>query len=181
MRLPPTLALLPIWLATGIAQPPPPAGSHQLDLVADKTIRDGCVLHGVGHARAKLGAIVTQADEAVSRCDTGELELRGHVQATLPERPDKMVFRYGAGTLVTDESVILNADRLSIRNSLLRASGNIVVRVVDAARQGVVRLLADEMYMYLTTADASLLGNVRTTGTLTRRPSPLRFPPEIIK
>ena len=176
-----TLSLLPLWVAAGVAQTPSPTDFDDLALTADKLIRNEGVLRGVGHVKAKLGPLVIQADEATSNSETGELQLRGHVQATLPARADHSVFRYDSGTLVTDKPIALYADRLSVKNGLLQASKNIKVRPVDAESPDVPQLQADEMFMYLRIADATLRGNVRTNGMPSRRRSLGLFPPDIIK
>jgi hypothetical protein len=181
LRLPSTFLLLPIWLAAGIAQTLSPADFDHLDLAADKLIRNDSVIHGLGHARAKLGGLVLQGDEITAHSDTGQVELRGHVQATLPARsPDHSVFRYGSGTLVTDKPVTVQADRLSVKYELLQAWGNITVRPVDTKPVDVPKLQADEMFMYLRIGDAELRGNVRPKIAPRPRSFPV-LPPDIIK
>jgi hypothetical protein len=167
------------------ACPPGFAQAERTDLVADKLIRDAALVRGVGHARAKTGGLVLQADEAALHKETGELELRGHVHVTLPAREDHTVIRYGSGVLLTDQIVGLTADRLTLKNGLLAAYGNIVVVPVDPELPQ-VQLRGDELFLYLKIADATLRGNVRANNL----PKPLRylpfpfmpvFPPDIIK
>ena len=161
------------------------AAADHTDLTADKLVRSGTVLQGSGHARATLGNLTIAADDANLHSDTGELEMRGHVHATLPAREDHTLFRYGSGTLLTLETVGVTADRLTIKDGLLRAWGNIAVVPVDPELPG-VQLHGDEMFMYLRIADATLRGNVRTvripesspSNRFARRPV---FPPDIIK
>ena len=182
MRLLSIASLLPVFLAPAIGQMPPPADSGRVDLAADRLIRNGDLLRGVGHARARIGALAFQADEATWHSGTGELELRGHVQVTLPARADKSLFRYGSGAvvtdkpgaIVTDKPVGLSADRMTVKDGLLQASGNIVGRPEDA------QLQSDEMYMDLKTADATLSGNVRATGFATWSRSRPEIPPELL-
>ena len=177
-----TLSLLPLWAAAaGLAQTPSYTDFDDLHLTADKLIRNESVLRAAGHVKVKLGPLVIQADEATANSETGRLELRGHVQATLPARADHSVFRYDSGTLVTDKPVTVYADRLSVKDGLLQASGKIVVQPVDADSPDRAQLQADEMFMYLRIADATLGGNVRTSGMPLRRRSLGLFPADIVK
>ena len=173
----PALALL----APAIAQTQPQAKS---DLTADKLVHEGNLLRGVAHARATIAGVTVAADEATFHTDTGELELRGHAHALLPARSDHTLFRYGTGSLVTDQPVAVTADRITIKNELLQASGNVAVVPADPEMRG-ARLHGDELYMYLHIADGTLKGNVRTvkipdntTDRFAKRPI---FPPDIVK
>lgn len=176
MRLLLTLSLLPISLVPAVGQ------TDHIDLAADKLTQEAAVLRGLGHARAKIGELVLHADEAILRSETGELELRGHVHATLPAREDHSVFRYGTAVLLTDQPVGLTADRLTIKNGLLQASGNIVLVPVDPELPK-VQLQGDEMSMNLKIADATVRGNPRALNLPEPITVPRRFvfPPEIIK
>jgi hypothetical protein len=140
-----------------------------------------------GRAQARVGCVVLHADEATLNRDTGELAMRGHVHVTLPAREDHSVVRYGTGVLLTDQPIGLAADRLTVKNGLLQASGNIVVVPTDPELPK-VQLRGDEMYMYLRIADATLRGNIRPIGITApiSLPRPLIgprtiFPPDIIK
>lgn len=181
LRLLSRLWLLPVGLTIGIAQTPSPGNPDHVDLAADKLVRTDGVLHGLGHVRAKLGAISFQADEAAARPETGEMELRGRVQATLPAREDRSLFRYGSGNLITDKPVVVHADRMSVKDGLLKASGNIVVRPVDDDSPDVGQVRADEMSMNLRMADGTLRGNIEPNYFLTRQPSLRVLPPDIVK
>ena len=89
--------------------------------------------------------------------------------------------RYGNGVLLTTQPIGLTADQVSVKNGLLEASGNLVLVPVDPDLSN-SQLRGDEMYMYLKIADATLRGNVRTSGILNRRGrGGGDFPPEIIK
>ena len=187
MRLLLTLCLLPVVSLAAMGQTPPSAVTAHADLVADKLTRTDNVLRGQGHARAKIGDLAIQADEAAWHSDTGELELHGHVQVTLPARSDHRLFRYGKASLVTDKPVELHADRLTVANDLLVASGNLVIRLVDTEVTEPPQLQGDEMRMSLKIADATVRGNIRTTNIAMPGPEiigwriPRSFPPEIIK
>jgi hypothetical protein len=162
----------PLFLVTVLLLPAF-AQSDRVDLVSDKP----------GRAEAKVLGLVLHADEATVNRDTGELVMRGHVHATLPAREDHTVVRYGAAVLLTDQPIGLTADRLTVKNALLQASGNIVVVPADP-ELAKVQLRGDELFMYLKIADATLKGNVRQSGFST--PATLRtfehiFPPDIIK
>jgi lipopolysaccharide assembly outer membrane protein LptD (OstA) len=173
------------FLAPALGQTQLPGNSDRVDLTADKVARNATLLHGAGHARATIGDITVAADDATLHSETGELELRGHVHATLPARADHSLFRYGTGNLLTDQPVGLTADRMTIKNGLLQASGNIVVVPVDPELPG-VRLHGDEMFMYLRSGDATLRGNVQPIHIPERQSvrfggRGVVFPPEIIK
>jgi len=165
-----SISLLPIFLVPAFCQ------TDRVDLVSAKP----------GRAEAKVAGLVLRADEATLNSETGELKMSGHVHVTLPAREDHTVVRYGTGVLLTDQPIGLTADRVSVKNGLLEASGNIVVVPVDP-EQPKVQLHADEIYMYLKIADATLRGNVRPSGLPTSQPAVIRgfyahpFPPDIIK
>jgi len=167
--------LRPLFLVT-ILLLPVFAQSDRVELLSDKP----------GRAEAKVLGLVLHADEATFNRETGELAMRGHVHVSLPAREDHTVVRYGTGVLLTDQPIGLTADRVSVKNGLLEASGNIVVVPVDP-EQPKVQLRADEIYMYLKIADATLRGNVRPSGLPTSQPAVIRgfyahpFPPDIIK
>jgi len=162
------LSLLPILLVPAVCQ------TDRVDLVTDKP----------GRAEAKVAGAVLRADEATLNHETGELKMSGHVHVTLPAREDHSVVRYGTGVLLTDQPIGVTADRVSVKNGLLEASGNIVVVPVDPELPK-VQLRGDEMSMDLKIADATLRGNVRASGI----PEPVgirsfanyHFPPDIIK
>ena len=171
VTVPRPLFLLSILLFPAFGQ------TDRVDLVSDKP----------GHAEAKVFGLVLHADEASLNHDTGELAMRGHVHVTLPAREDHTVVRYGTGVLLTNQPIGLTADRLTVKNGLLQASGNIVVVPVDPELPK-VQLRGDEIYMLLRIADATVRGNVRPVNlpvqdTIRRLPFAPRvfFPPEIIK
>jgi len=162
-----TLFLVTILLLAAFAQ------SDRVELVSDKP----------GRAEAKVFGLVLHADEATLNRDTGELVMRGHVHATLPAREDHTVVRYGTAVLLTDQPLGLTADRLTVKNALLQASGNIVVVPADPDMSR-VQLHGDELFMYLKIADATLKGDIRPSGFPPRPKLPLYehiFPPDIIK
>jgi hypothetical protein len=167
VKLPRPLFLLPMLAAAAFGQ------TDRVDLVSKP-----------GHAEAKVFGLVLRADDASLNRDTGELSMRGHVHVTLPAREDHTVVRYGAAVLLTDQSIGLTADRLTVKNGLLQASGNIVVVPVDPELPK-VQLRGDEIYMYLKIGDATLRGNVHPAGLAEpfeiRRVNQRVFPPEIIK
>jgi lipopolysaccharide assembly outer membrane protein LptD (OstA) len=146
-------------------------------MTAGKLSREGALVKGSGHVRAKLGPLTLEADEGVLHSDTGEVELRGHVGVTLPARSDRNIFRYGSDIVFSDQPVLLSADRLNVKDALLRGSGHIQVKTTKDL------LAADEIEMYLSNGDARVRGNVRVNRT---PPNPSGvgggdFPPDIIK
>jgi hypothetical protein len=180
MKLLRVLGLLAAFLAPSFGQ------TDRVDLTADKLVHDAALVRGLGHARARVGDLVLQADEATLRNQTGELELRGHVHIVLPAREDHTLFRYGSGNLLTDQPAGLTADQATVKNGLLEASGNIVV-VPIVPELPKVQLRCDEFFMKLKTADATLRGNVRPSGFPEERSYPPNrarspvMPPEVIK
>jgi hypothetical protein len=138
-----------------------------------------------GRTEARVGCLLFHADQATLNSETGELALRGRVHVTLPAREDHTVVRYGAGVMVTGDPIGLTADRITVKNGLLQASGNIVLLPTDTDLAK-VQLRGDEFYIYLRIGDATLKGNVRPSGfpvidtrfDRSRRPF---FPPDIIK
>jgi len=165
------LFLLPILLIPAFAQ------TDRVDLVSGKP----------GRAEAKVSGVVLHADEASLNRETGELAMRGHVYVTLPAREDHTVVRYGANVLLTDQPIGLTADRVTVKNGVLEGSGNIVL-VPNDPELPKVQLRGDELAMQLKIADATLRGNVRSSGipdpvdTRSLFPAPRwRFPPDIIK
>ena len=105
--------------------------------------------------------------------------MHGHVHVTLPAREDHTVVRYGKGVLLTKQSVGLTADQVTVKNGLLEASGNLMLVPVDPDE--VEQLRSDEMYMYLNIGDATLRGNIRTSGVADGHRGSVEFPPEVIK
>lgn len=167
MKLLRSLSLLPILLAPAFSQ------ADRVQLLSDKP----------GRAEAKVGGIVLRADEATLNRETGELRMRGHVHVTLPAREDHSVVRYDKRVLLTDQPIGLSADRVTVKNGLLEASGNIVVVPVNP-ELAKAQLRGDEMSMFLKIGDATLRGNIRTFNIpepSSSRPSGRDFPPEIIK
>lgn len=167
MRLPRHLFLVTILLLPAFAQ------SDRVELLSDKP----------GRAEAKVLGVVLHADEATLNRETGELAMRGHVHVMLPAREDHSVVRYGTGVVLTDQPIGLTADRLTVKNALLQASGNVVVVPADPELPK-VQLRGDELFMYLKIADATLKGNVRPSGfpaPATFRTYEHIFPPDIIK
>jgi lipopolysaccharide assembly outer membrane protein LptD (OstA) len=164
-----SLSLLPIFLVPALCQ------TARVELSGQP-----------GRAEVKVAGVVLHADEATLNHETGELILRGHVHVTLPAREDHTVVRYGAGVLLTDQPIGLTADRVTVKNGLLEASGNIVVVPADPELPK-VQLRGDELAMHLQIADATLRGNVRPSGIPEvdsfPRPFPQRymFPPDIVK
>jgi hypothetical protein len=152
----------------------------RVDLTADKLVHDAALTRGVGHARAKIGDLVLNADEATLHRETNELEMRGHVHVTLPAREDHTVVRYGTAVLLTDQPIGLTADQANVKDGSLEASGNIVVVPVDPDLPK-VELRGDGLSMDLKIADATLRGNIRASNIREPRTLRYRFPPEIIK
>jgi hypothetical protein len=183
LKLLSVISLLPVLLTPAIAQTAPQPGSGRVELSADKLVRDGVLLKGLGHARAEIGSLIFQADEATLRSDSGELELRGHVRVALPARADHTVFRFRSdapvtdtrGAVVTDQAVDVSADRMTVNNGILNASGSIVLRGPEA------RLQSDEMAMQLRTGDATLSGHILASGNATLQGRVPEMPVEIVK
>jgi len=149
------------------------AQSDRVELLSDKP----------GRAEAKVLGVVLHADEATLNRETGELAMRGHVHVMLPAREDHSVVRYGTGVIVTDQPIGLTADRLTVKNAVLQASGNVVVVPADPELPK-VQLRGDELFMYLKIGDATIKGNVRPSGfpaPVTFRTFEQIFPPDIIK
>jgi lipopolysaccharide export system protein LptA len=161
--------LISLFALTALAQ------TEQIEMTGGKLVREGSTLRGSQHVQAKAGPYVLQADEGIFNRDTGELDLRGHVRATLPARADHNLFRYDSHTLVTDQPVTISADQVHLKNSTLQASGHIGIRTVGA------QLTADRMVMYLTSAEARLEGNIQSTVQGTGKRGHPDFPAEIIK
>jgi hypothetical protein len=133
-----------------------------------------------GRAEAKVSGLVLQADEAALNRETGELKMRGHVHVALPAREDHTVVRYGKGVLLTRQSLGLTADQVTVKDGLLQAWGNLVLAALDRELNK-VQLRGDQMYMFLKIADATLQGNVRSSGISEGHRGSVEFPPEIIK
>jgi lipopolysaccharide assembly outer membrane protein LptD (OstA) len=142
-------------------------------MTAAKVTRDGSVLRGTGSVKAKVGNIMFQAETGVLNRETGELALSGHVHLVLPPRPDHNLFRYDATALVTVQAVDVFADQVKVKNGNLKGSGHI--RILADKTQ----LMANEIEMFLSTADARLTGNIQAVGLRTQPRTPI-FPPEII-
>ena len=181
MRLLLTVSLLPLLAAAGFAQASSSSASVHCDLTAGKLSRDGKLVRAGGHVKAKAEALDLAADQATCNTETGEVELLGHVQAVLPARADHSVFRYGSATFVTDKSVSIAADRLVVKTGLLQGWGHLVIRGLDPVSQE-VELRGDKMYMFLRTADATVSGNIKVSGSY-KGPAARRlvFPPDVVK
>lgn len=170
------LLLIPVFAVAAMAQVQtiPFTGTEQPEMTAGKLVHQGPLLRGTVGVEVKLGPLVLHAGEGTLNSETGELDLSGGVHVTLPARSDHSLFRYGTDALVTDKPVDLSADRLHLKNGLLRGAGHIEVRTADARLQG------SEIEMYLRTADARLSGNVDAARPQRRRGFP-EFPADIIK
>jgi lipopolysaccharide assembly outer membrane protein LptD (OstA) len=173
------------WLAAmfscaAAAQPGPFAGAA-IDFHADRVKRNGNMVTGSGHVRASIGPLLVESDQGTLNRETGALEARGHVRTTLPARSDRNLIRCGPRAIVTEEAVALSAERITVKDGLLRARGKVEV----TTSEGVLR--ADEIDVYLNLGDAEARGNVRLNGTPTELPRPRGllerqvFPPEIIR
>jgi len=163
------LLLLAILLAPAFAQ------TESVYLVSDKP----------GRAEARVGGAVLHADEATLNQETGELQMRGHVHVILPAREDHTVVRYSGRVMLTDQPIGLTADRLSVKNGVLGASGSIVIVPADE-KLPKVQLRGDDLTMDLKIADATVRGNVRTVGLdepagSQKPPARFIFPPDIIR
>ena len=177
-----SLLMLPFAATLAIGQTAP-ADATRANLSADRLTRNGALVQGRGHVRARAGGLVFQADEATLRSDTGELELRENVLVTLPARADKSVFRFGSGisesrkphAIVTGDPVALSASQMVLKDGVLHATGNIVVRAADPEVHG------DEMSMALRTADATVTGRILTAGRAGHEGNVPEMPPEIVK
>ena len=152
MKLLASLFLLPILLIPVFGQ------TDRVELVNDKP----------GRAEAKVAGVVLHADDATLDHETGELHMHGHVHATLPAREDHTVIRYGAGVLLTDQPIGLTADRVTVRNGLVVASGNIVVVPVDPELPK-VQLRGDELSMQLKVATLPCEEGFAPAALLSRR------------
>jgi hypothetical protein len=159
-----SLSLLPILLVPAFCQ------TDSVNLISDKP----------GRAEAKVSGLILRADDANLNRETGELKMLGHVHVILPARADHTVVRYGAGVLLTDKPIGLSADRVTVKDGLLEASGNLVLVPVDPDLPN-AQLRSDEMYMYLKIADATLRGNIHPSGVVNRHGYRGDLPPFIIK
>ncbi len=112
-----------------------------------------------GHIQAKTGAVVLDADGGKLDAATGKLDLEGHARVTLPARNDRNLVRYAGRAVVTDDAVLITADRVTVKDGLLRGRGHVVVRTNDARLQG------DEIQVFLRLGDGELRGNIRVNGT----------------
>jgi len=150
---------------------------------AVRITRDAKALHGRGQVRVAIGPLVIESDEATLDTETDSIVTRGHARATLPARSDRHLFRCGARAVVTEEPVLLMADRIDVKDGLLRARGHVEVKTAS----DVVR--ADEMDLFLNLGDGEARGNVRLNGERLDSEVPRKsfgrerrpFPPEIIR
>jgi adhesin HecA-like repeat protein len=174
------LLLFPALPAPGQVSPQPAA--DRLGFTAAKLVQEGSILHGRGRVRATSGKLVLYGDEGTFNRETGEIELRGRATTTLPARADRNLIRYATRAVVTEQAVVISADRLRVKNGLLRGWGQVDIRTARG------RLHADEIDVYVNLGDGQLRGNIRFNGAPARTTYPLpvqslrdRFPPEIIK
>ncbi len=162
------------WLclvASLVAQTSPPA-DLSVKMTAGKR----------GRVHAKAGPVLLEADKGTLDPDSDSLELRGRAQVTLPARSDRNLIRYGGRAVVTEDALVIAADRISLKNGLLHGQGHVTVRTATA------RLQADEIQVYLRLGDGELRGHIRVNGTpvewLDQSPRRLptrSMPPEIIR
>ena len=150
-----------------------PTAEEPVQMTAVKITRDGSVLRGTGSVKAKVGNIIFEAETGVLNRETGELALSGHVHLVLPPRSDHNLFRYDATALVTASAVDVFADQVKVKNGDLKGSGHI--RIMADKTQ----LMANEIEMFLSTADARLTGNIQAVGVRVQ-PRTVIFPPEVI-
>ncbi len=143
-----------------------------IEMTAKDLKKDGSVLRGRGAVEAKADQCMMRADEGTLNRETGEIDLRGHVHVVLPPRTDHTVFRYDSHALVTGKAVDVFADHIHVKNMLLQGSGHVQVRAAEGDLQ------ADEIVMYMNTADAQLHGTVPAQGLHRGLKD---FPPEVIK
>jgi lipopolysaccharide assembly outer membrane protein LptD (OstA) len=112
-----------------------------------------------GRVQAKAGSVLLDADEGKLDSATGSLEIRGHARVTLPARGDRNLIRYAGRAVVTEDALVIAADRFSLKDGLLRGRGRVTVRTAQA------RLQSDEVEIYLRLGDGELRGNIRVNGT----------------
>lgn len=161
------MKLLPLLLLIA----PAFAQTDRVELVSDKP----------GRAEAKVSGILLHADQATLNRQTNELQMRGHVHVLLPARADHTAVRYDARVIVTAQPIGLTADRVTVKNGLLEAAGNVVMLPMDEDLSK-MQLHGDELSMLLKIGDATLRGNVKLTGFLpNQHGSGADFPPDIIK
>jgi len=175
------VCLLSILSAAAAAQTDSSSILDGCQLNAVKVTHDGKLLRGSGQVHAKGGGLSVSGDEATCNTDTGELDVRGHAQVTLPARSDFSVFRYKTSVFLTNRSVDISADRVDVKDGLFKASGDVQIHGRDA-HSTLVQLRADEMYMFMKIADATVSGNVRASGISNGNTRGFGgFPPEVIR
>ena len=179
MSCPWWIALLPLAAAPAAAQGNPFVGVRP-QMKAASIARDGLAMHGRGHARVTVGPLVFESDEATVRLETGAAEMRGHARTTIPARADRHLIRCGSRAVVSEDPVLLAADRIDLKDGLLRARGHVRLETAEN------HLLADELDLYLDIGDGEARGNLRLNGG---SPDAIRprgrleryWPPEIIR
>lgn len=149
------------------------AQTPSIQLTATKLVREGSVLRGSGSVKTSLGAIAIASEKGSWDRSTGEVILTGRVHVILPPRTDHNLFRYENTALVTAGPAEIFADRIEVKDTFLRGSGNVKVRTGEG------EATADRIEMSLHSADAQLFGNLRSS-----KEGPARsrvFPPDIVK
>lgn len=171
------LAVLLAWMAAGQSNPARPDETIR----GDRIVREAGVVRATGHVRIHVDQLMLMGSEGSYRTETEEAEVRGNASITLAGRADRHLIRYGSGrAVVTGEAVTIEADRIDVKNGLLRADGH--VRVITERNE----LKADEMFLYLRIGDAEVRGNVLLNGGPLDAPGnrfgvKRSFPPEIMK
>lgn len=182
MRFLSVLILLSAFSAVAFGQTAAIEPKHVVHLNADKVAPNGSVLEGHGHARANMDGLVFHSDDAIWHINTGELELRGHVEVTLVARPNHGTFHFQTGDPATDKAGVVFADKvlrlsanhMTDKDGRLEASGTVAVRAPGT------ELHSDGMSMVLSTGEASMSGHVVATGSTASEPGHAGTP-EVVK
>jgi len=138
-------------------------------------------VRGTGQVIIAFGELVLQGREGSVNSSTDEMSVQGGATAQLPPKTSTLLIRFGSHAVVTPLPVVLKADRITVKDGLLRAKGHIHLEAGERVLDG------DSLDCFLNIGDGTLSGNVRENGWRTdnqrtdRRGVFILSTPEVIK
>ena len=120
--------------------------------------KDGAIVRGTGQVKISLGELLLQGHEGSVNSSIDEMSVQGGATAQLPPKTSTLLIRLGSHAVVTPLPVVLKADRITVKDGLLRAKGHIHLEAGERVLDG------DSLDCFLNIGDGTLSGNVRENG-----------------
>jgi len=142
--------------------------------------KDGAIVRGTGQVKISLGELLLQGHEGSVNSSIDEMSVQGGATAQLPPKTSTLLIRFGSHAVVTPLPALLKADRITVKDGLLRAKGQVHLEAGERVLDG------DNLDCFLNIGDGTLTGNVRENGwRIDNQPADRRrvfiSTPEVIK